>query len=496
MDFLDPVKIRRHKIRLITGYALLGVAIFLTTTVLIFLAFGYGVGKDGQIIQNGLVFVSSKPNPAQINLNGNNTGSSTNARLQLPAGQYTMTLTKTGYRPWVRSLGVEGGSVEHFDYPFLFPVSLNTSSVTQYSAQPALVLQSPNQRWLLIADPGSLSDFDEYDLSSSKQLAANLTTVSIPAALLPTTAAAQTMTLVGWSSDNVHVLLLDTYAGGSNYILFDRQTPSDSVDLTKVLNLSSTMQLSLINNAYDNYYIWDSSDGTLSTANLSVPTPTTVLPRVISFASYGTNMVLYVTASTTAAEVDVNLEQGGTVYDLRKISADPPYQLDFTKYGGNWYYAIGDNVSNKIYIYENPVSELQGQPGQPIVPVYIMKIAEANYLAFSSNTQFIVAENSDNFAVYDADNAKGYAYTLTQPLAAAQHATWMDGDRLMLTSNSAVVIFDYDHANLQSLQPAIDGTVPMFDPTFGYMYSLANAPLVAGQTTAPVNFTSTPMLTP
>ena len=88
MDFLDPVKIRRHKIRLITGYALLGVAIFLTTTVLIFLAFGYGVGKDGQIIQNGLVFVSSKPNPAQINLNGNNTGSSTNARLQLPAGQY------------------------------------------------------------------------------------------------------------------------------------------------------------------------------------------------------------------------------------------------------------------------------------------------------------------------------------------------------------------------------------------------------------------------
>ena len=93
-------------------------------------------------------------------------------------------------------------------------------------------------------------------------------------------------------------------------------------------------------------------------------------------------MVLYVTASTTAGEVDVNLEQGGTVYDLRKISADPPYQLDFTKYAGNWYYAIGDNVSNKIYIYENPVSELQGQPGQPIVPVYIMKIAEANYLAF------------------------------------------------------------------------------------------------------------------
>src|ERR1039458_10357287 len=115
MDFLDPIKVRRHKYRMFAGYALLGVAIFLTTVVLIFLAFGYGGGKNGQIIQNGLVFVSSQPNPAQINLNGNNSGSSTNSRLQLPAGQYTMTLTKTGYRPWVRSLGVEGGSVEHFD---------------------------------------------------------------------------------------------------------------------------------------------------------------------------------------------------------------------------------------------------------------------------------------------------------------------------------------------------------------------------------------------
>jgi hypothetical protein len=496
MDFLDPVKIRRHKYRLISGYVLLGIAIFLTTVVLIFLSFGYGVGKGGQIIQNGLVFVSSQPNPAQINLNGNNSGSGTNARLQLPAGQYTLSLTKTGYRPWVRSVGVEGGSVEHFDYPFLFPVALNPTTVEQYASQPALVLQSPNQRWVLIAKVGSNTDFDEYDLNSPKTLSATLTTVSIPSTLLSDPTASQTMTLVGWSADNNHVLLLDSYSGGSDYILLDRTTPSNSLNLTKQLNLTSTDQLSLINKAYDSYYIWDSSTSVLSSATLTNLTPVTLISHVLNYDSYGTNMILYATTSATAGEVDINLYNSGQIFNLRRVNADPPYLLNFTQYGGKWYYAIGDTGNDKIYIYQNPIQALRNQSGQPIIPVYIMKLAGANFLQFSTNTQFIAAESGDNFAVYDAENANGYAYSLTQPLAAGQHASWMDGDRLMLTSDDHVVIFDYDHANLQTLQPAIDQSAPLFNPSFSYMYTLADAPLVAGVAAASVNFTSTTMLAP
>jgi hypothetical protein len=289
---------------------------------------------------------------------------------------------------------------------------------------------------------------------------------------------------------------LHSYSGGSEYILLDRQTPADSLNLTKQLNLTPSMQLSLINDAYDSYYVFDSSSGTLSSATLSTPTPTALLSGVINFGSYGTKMILYATSSATAGEVNINIYNGGQTYTLRQVSADPPYLLNFTQYSGNWYYAIGDNGNNKIYIYENPVAALQSQPKEPIVPVYIMKISAANYLEFSTNAQFIVAENGDDFTVYDVENANGYAYTLLQPLMAGQHATWMDGDRLMLTSNDHAVIFDYDHANLQTLQAAISQTVPMFDPSFHYMYSLSDAPLVAGEASPAVNFTSTPMLVP
>ena len=63
----------------------------------------------------------------------------------------------------------------------------------------------------------------------------------------------------------------------------------------------------------------------------------------------------------------------------------------------------------------------------------------------------------------------------------------------MLTSNSGrVVIFDYDHANLQSLQPAIERHGADVRPDIiGYMYSSSQRPTGSrSDHRAPVNFTS------
>jgi hypothetical protein len=357
-------------------------------------------------------------------------------------------------------------------------------------------MQSPNQRWLLVAKPGSLTDFDQYDLSNPKTLTTNLTTVSLPSSLLTAATGNQSISLVSWSNDNDHILLLHSYSGGSEYVMLDRTTPSSSINLTKQLNLTPSMQLSLVNNAYDSYYIYDSSTSALSTASLSTPTPVALINNVLSFDSYGTNMVLYATPSGISGKTNIDVYDAGTIYVLRQVTAASTYLLNFTQFGGSWFYAINDNGNNKIYIYVNPIQSLQSQPKAQLVPIYIMKIAGANYLQFSASAQFIMAENGDNFTVYDALNANGYAYNLTQPLAVSQHATWMDGDRLMLTSADHVVIFDYDHANLQTLQPAINQTIPLFDPTYRYMYTLADAPLTTGETSAAVNLTSTSMLAP
>lgn len=492
MDFIDPQKLRHHRARLAIGYSLSAVALILMTLVLLFIAYGYGLGKNGRIIQNGLVFVSSQPNPAQIYLNGNYQGNNTNARLELPAGQYTVQIKLSGYRTWVRSVGVEGGSVERFNYPFLFPVTLDPTTVEQYSALPGLVTQSPSKQWLLIQKTSSNTDFEEYDLSKPTQLAANLTTVSLPPTILTSPAGAQSFQVVAWASDNRHVLLLHTYTGGSEYILLDRQVPADSLNLTKTLNLSPTMTLSLDNLTYNQYYIYDSNSQGISTVSLTTPI-TPIISNVLSYATYGSNTIEYATPSDAASgNVYVDVYQGTKTYHLLQLPLSSQYLLDATNYSGNLYLAAGEVNDTKVYVYENPVGALQSQPTLPVVPIYILKVNQPNFVSFSENSQFVMAENGQNFAVYDAYNQKGYVYNVNLPLAAAQHAAWMDGDRLILGANNVVNVFDYDGANQQDLQPIVDNTLPYFTSSYKYMFDFA--PSIPSSAAAPYSLTSTSML--
>ncbi|HUD10235.1 MAG TPA: PEGA domain-containing protein [Candidatus Saccharimonadales bacterium] len=495
MDFINPKKQRRHKIQLLVGYGLIAIALILTTIILLFSAYGYGL-KKGQVIQNGLVFVSTNPSPAKIYLNGLLNSATTNARLQLPAGQYTLKLQRNGYRTWVRSLGVEGGSVERFDYPFLFPTKLVTTTLQQFSAQPALALQSPDRRWLLVQKPESLNDFWEYDLNNLKHLASTLTTVSIPSTILTANKPTISWQLVSWSTDNQHIILQRQYQGGSEYILFNRQTPADSVNLTTMFNLDATTTPSFNNNKYNQFYLFDSSSGALSTASLSTPQPTIVLSSgVLAYKTYGNDVIIYATTDEApSGQVNIDIRQGSTTYQVRREPIGGQYLVNITQYSGSWYAVIGATNDSKVYIYQNPMSYLSNQPKQPLVPIAILKVNQPNYVDFSASAQFVVAESGSTFATYDIENNKTYSYNVVPSPVVGSHATWMDGDRLLFVSGGQVIVFDYDGANQQRLEPAIDGSTPFFDQSYKWLYTFAPAPTLT--TADQLNLTSTALRLP
>src|SRR5579863_5593930 len=104
MDFLDPRKQRAYKIRLMIGYVLMTIAIGLAVVILVYNAYGYSINtKNGTVVQNGLLFVSSQPGGANIYLNGVYYGTSS-SRLVLPSADYNLKLSRSGYRDWQRTI--------------------------------------------------------------------------------------------------------------------------------------------------------------------------------------------------------------------------------------------------------------------------------------------------------------------------------------------------------------------------------------------------------
>jgi len=484
MDFLDPKKERYNELKLLVGYVLVAVAIVIATILLLYRAYGYNVSQDGQVTQNGIVFVSSQPSDATIHLNGKQYKSNTNARVIIPSGNYLLQVAKSGYLLWQRHISVNGGDVQHFDYPFLIPRTLQTSNLSELAADPSMATESPDKRWLLLGQAEASGSFTLYDVKNPKKPVA--TTITLPDGTFKTgeSDGAQSWSLVEWATDNRHVLLLHTYVlkgvDTREYIVLDRADPTASLNLTDSLHLSQMQTVSLFDNRISQFYVYDKADNSLRRVD-SDGQEQSRLEHVLAFKTYADDKILYVTdqppvGKTAAGTVTAVLLDGGRSTSLRALPAGAAhYSLDIAQYDGDWYVLAAADNDNAAYIYKNPGSETPGADAF-VAPYRRLPLKNPGSMLFSNNTQYVVAESGQDFITYDLENLMQYRYHATEPLDAPQtHATWMDGNRLLYVSGGKLVMFDYDYLNKHNLVPASANYLPFFSADYTYLYTLVPA---------------------
>lgn len=469
MDYLDPQKQRRHSILLLVGYACMAIAIIIATIVLVYQAYGFGIDKHGAVIQNGIVFFSSQPNPAQIYVDGKSAKAQTNVRLTLPANIYNIRLSRAGYQDWQRKIEIDGGSVTHYDYPVLLPTVVKATPLATLPAMPELATQSPDRRWLLLSS-GDGSSFQVYDL---KNRAKPAVTISLPANLTTKAPDGEQWQLDDWADDNQHVLLQHIVNGKTEFVLVDRINPAQSLNLNQALGADPT-SISLNDKKYDQYYLFNESQHSLQTASLGAPTPVAYLDNVLAYKSYGNDEVLYFTSADAApGKVLLRLKKADQTTLLRAFPASTHYLVDLATYNDTLYVLASPAGEGKVYIYKDPIAQLSSRAQPFLVPMQVLRLPDPNYESFSSNAQYIVAEHGSQLAVYDLQNKNGYNYTQKAGLDAPQtHVGWMDGNRLTYVSGGMLQILDYDHENQRSYVAASPATSPFFAPDYKNVYTL------------------------
>lgn len=467
MDYLDTKKEQRHNILLFVGYICIAVAIVLTALVLLYQAYGFGVTRKGDVTQNGLAFFSSQPNPAKISINGNLSKFSTNTRMAILSGIYKFEISREGYRTWERMIEIEGGAVQHYDYPFLIPNELTDKKIRSYPSAPAFTTQSPDRRWLVVQQVGDMNSFQIVDL---KNPAKEPVQITLPEGLL-TKGANESYEIVSWASDNDHFLLKHNVDGRFEYIITSRTEVNESRNLNRTLSANPS-KLTLLDRKFDKYYVLN--NGVLQRASLSDPTLVTVKEDVLAYQGYGDDMVLYATnRDAPTGKTMIRLAVGkDKEYDIRALPQSPGYLLDLAKYSDKLYVAAAATNQPKTYVFEDPIGQIKKAPNQLPAPVQVLRVNEPNYLSFSNSAQFVMVQNGNHYGVYDAENERGYNYVATEPIdPPATHATWMDGHRLTYVSGGRTLIFDYDHKNPQFLLSASSNYLPAFSPDYKFVYT-------------------------
>jgi hypothetical protein len=264
------------------------------------------------------------------------------------------------------------------------------------------------------------------------------------------------------------------------YILLDRDSPTQSLNLTKTLE-NTPAAVALSNKKYDQYYLYNSTEHTLRTASLKAPTAVNLLSDVLAYKSYGDNAVVFFTsADAPAGKVLLKQQIGNRAVLLRSFPASTRYIVDLATYSNTPYVVASSVDENKVYIYKDPASQLAAHPAQVIVPIQVLRVNSPDYESFSSTAQYIVLEHGNQVAVYDLENKNGYNYDLSTHVSldsAQPHVQWMDGDRLTYTSASSsaagamIQILDFDQTNQRSFIPGSPLSSPFFSPDYKNVYS-------------------------
>lgn len=475
MDFLDPKKRKAHTRRLYIGYVLVAIAIGLGAIVLLFASFGYGVDRSGEVFQNGLVFLSSTPDSAQVKItNQNQTYSQevvTSDRLELKADTYNFQFLKQGYKPWQHTFTIRGGSIERLVYPFLVPETLTTNSDEQYPTPPGLVTQTPNRNTILVQQPNSLTNFQVFD---SNDLAKAPTTFTIPPSLLPSGSPAKPYQLVEWSTNNRHVLVRYDADTGPIFLVIDRDDPTSTRNLNDYFGLTP-VKVALRDKNPEQFYL-TLPDRRLLTADITDKVTQEVATNVLDFKPHGNDDILFVT--TTSAKPDKALamvNSGNKTYTIRELPLTDKYVLDLAQYANKWYVVVGASNAAEAYIYRDPVLALQ-QTNNATPTIRTVRLQNPERVNFSATSRFIAVQNGSNFAVYDAEKDQQYRFTVTPNFDDPTAVRWMDGHRLMGTTAGQTLIIDFDGTNQQTLSPTVPGTQPMFNANFEQLNTVAPAP--------------------
>lgn len=478
MDFLDPNKKRANNIRLFIGYILVAIAIAMGLWLLLLLSYGYDYDrKTGQVIQNGTIFISSKPEAADIYLNGA-LKDKTSSKLVVQAGQYTVELKQAGYNTWKRTLSLEGGSIEQLVYPVLFPSKLVTKDVQLYANAPTFASQSPDRRWLVVQQAGPIGSFENIDLNDSTKEPVKL---PLPAGVMTEAPGSHSVTLVEWSTDNKHLLVKHSFTGGIEFIMIDRDTPANSFNVNKTFSTTPS-SVALHDKRYDQFYIYDSKIKTLQTVGTKDKTPKPLLTGIIAYKTYGSDSVLYATdESQTPGKNAIKFWDGSQNHLVHYYPASAEYILDVASFSNHTYFIVAQKNANEVYIYKDALKKIKQNSTVTPSPNIVLKMDKVAFVSFSTIARFIMAQSGSHIAVFDAETNRRYYYDLKDPVAPDVQATWMDGHRLVIVNNGKTTVSDFDGINQQTLAPSAAGFNPYFTGDYLGLYNVAPSVQVPGK---------------
>lgn len=475
MEFIDPKSKQKHSNRLKIGYVLLALLVGLATYILVMTALGYQIlQRDGKVVRNGIMFLDSEPVAADIFINGKKESSRTDSRLTLPEAEYEITLKAEGYKDWTKRLTLEGGKVLFVNYPRLFPSNLNSTELKAYSGDGnGFYTQSPDKRWILFqpsSNYGEVNTIDTTQVNVPQQI--SLIGADILGAKNNKIGKIE---VVEWAVDNKHILVRHIDLDGTiNFVLLDREDFTKSINLNKLFNAQPT-KVTLIGGKIEKAYLYFADGGLLRIGDIKNKTlGDKIYDQILDYKAVSEKVLIYATTkNSTNGKVAVNAVDDNKFIPIGEIDFDPSgsYLMEAGQFSGDWFYAIGSNKEQRIFIYKNPQNFNENTKDKTPNVLLSIRANPPIKLSFSSQKRFILVQGTNNFTTYDTDTKNLYKvpFANTDGLSTI---SWVDEFIMQYHQAGKLWITEFDGKNSREIADSNPGRLGYLSGNYERLYTL------------------------
>jgi hypothetical protein len=467
-----PPSKRKQLIQRLVVYGLMSVSVLALVTVLVFIMLGYQFnGSDGKIEQGGLVQFSSTPGGASVGIDSKNLGTQTSARTTMTQGSHYITMNKTGYRQWQKTVAVVPGSVLWLNYTRLVPTTLKPTAVATYGALSDSNV-SPDRKWLAVKEDPATAAIQMVNISGST---IKTSTIELPAAsyTAPSEGQTQSFVVAQWDPSSRYLLVKHTYDGVKNeWLVVDIQRPATAKNMTTLLGFDASNVIFSNTNSNVLYGLvgQDLRKIDLGAVTLSGP----LASNVAEFSLYQNSTIIYTTLPdpvSHARTVGYYSDGASKVRTIRSYADDgqPPLHMALGSYYGDTYVAIayGDDV--EVLTGDLPRSDASDASALHTVTTMTVPGGILN-LSIITSGRFVVAQTADGYAVYDLELKKTTTTTLKGPSLATEALHWLDGYIVWSDRDGTLRTTEFDGANQQDIMPVTPGFSVTLSPDGTYLY--------------------------
>jgi hypothetical protein len=463
---------RRIRARLTFVYTLMALAVIAGVAILVLVIQGYRYNRyDGKIEQGGLVQFDSRPSGATVTLDGTQLSAKTASKLTVSAGSHEVTMSRSGYLSWSKTVTVKAGSVLWLNYARLYPEKPVISTTTTYDAFTG-ALTSPNRKQLVVvASPAqavlSLVSLNDETPSPRKVI---ITSSAVTAASDETTSVFR---LVAWDSDSQFVLVQHAYDGKQEYLSVDT-SGGTATNITRSLGVTISRIEYAIGDRSTVYILTDTHEvrrGDLSASTISGP----LLSNIADFAQADRSTLTYETRRDDAGVRSVGYLTNGAARPrtVHTVTDDGTTSMKFRMgaYYGDDYLVLAYGDTTTIYTADVPSSDSSSTLSWKRVG-WLSTAGGVSYLGFSPDSErFVYAQMASSALTYDLETDVIAKTTFESTMA--RPADWIDSFHVGATTGGSALFYDFDGTNSRKVATGVVDAPIAISENDNYLYYFA-----------------------